>query len=62
MAYAYHSLLEGPLDLEILGQCFPNCVRRHIGVLLKRLKCAKKVLCFFKVCVLQPNSECISVL
>jgi len=25
-------------------QCFPNCVPRHTGVPLKRLKCAAKVL------------------
>jgi len=31
-----------------LKQCFPNCVPRHTGVPLKRLKCAAKVLCFHK--------------
>ena len=31
-----------------LVQCFPNCVPRHTGVQLKKLKCAAKVLCFDK--------------
>ena len=29
-------------------QFFPNCVQQHTGVLLKRLKCDAKVLCFDK--------------
>jgi len=34
--------------IKTLKQCFPNCVPRHIGVPLKKLKCAAKVLCFDK--------------
>jgi len=30
--------------INSLIQCFPNCVPRHTGVPLKRLKCAPKVL------------------
>jgi len=34
--------------IDFLEQYFPNCVPWHTGVLLKRLKCAVKVLCFEK--------------
>jgi len=32
----------------LLIQCFPNCVPRHTGVPLKRLKCSANALCFDK--------------
>jgi len=36
------------LQRRAVSQCFPNCVPRHTGVPLKKLKCAAKVLCFDK--------------